>query len=206
MTGGLFRQVVIVKSNLDCIGLTNSLALWTFTDVFEEKGGAASIFHGGFGMINFQGLKKPSYHAYRMLHQLGNQKLYKDDYLFVGKDSEIYNIVALAYNYPKEYENAVPSGSDKREKGTSKKLDFLLRGLKVGSNFVIGTLDKDHGNIHNFWEAMGKPEPPTREEIKVMKAYADTMKKEYVKADKNGELKINHDITPWSLVLIKQIN
>ena len=38
----------IVKSNLDCIGLTNSLAFWTFTDIFEEKGGASSIFHGGF--------------------------------------------------------------------------------------------------------------------------------------------------------------
>ncbi|MFB9056336.1 hypothetical protein ACFFU9_06215 [Mariniflexile ostreae] len=196
----------IVKSNLDCIGLTNSLALWTFTDIFEEKGGAASIFHGGFGMINFQGLKKPSYHAYRMLHQLGNQKLYKDDYLFVSKDSETDNVVALAYNYPKEYENAVPSGSDKRETGTSKKLNFSLKGLKAGSNFVIEILDKDHGNIHNFWEAMGKPEPPTREEIKVMKAYANTMKTEYVKADKNGELNINHNIAPWSLVLIKQIN
>ncbi|MBP0904007.1 glycoside hydrolase [Mariniflexile gromovii] len=94
----------IVKSNLECIGLTNSLALWTFTDIFEEKGGASSIFHGGFGMINFQGLVKPSYHAYRMLHQLGEEKLYKDDYLFVSKNSKNNNIVALAYNYPKEYE------------------------------------------------------------------------------------------------------
>ncbi|HUX59328.1 MAG TPA: hypothetical protein VMV77_20315 [Bacteroidales bacterium] len=59
----------IVKTNLDCIGMVNSLSYWTFTDIFEEKGGASSIFHGGFGMINFQGLVKPSYHAYRMLNQ-----------------------------------------------------------------------------------------------------------------------------------------
>jgi len=196
----------IVKSNLDCIGLTNSLAFWTFTDIFEEKGGASSIFHGGFGMINFQGLVKPSYHAYRMLHELGNQQLYKDDYLFVSKETSTGNVVALAYNYPVEYENAVPAGTDKRESGTAKKLDFTLTGLEANTMFEIEILDKDHGNIHNFWESMGKPEPPTREEIKVMKTYANTMKTEFVKADSNGNLTINRSITPWSLVLIKQIN
>ncbi|XMO85403.1 hypothetical protein AAFN75_11450 [Algibacter sp. AS12] len=196
----------IVKSNLDCIGLTNSLAFWTFTDIFEEKGGASSIFHGGFGMINYQGLVKPSYHAYRMLHEIGNQKLYKDDYLFVSKEESTGKISALAYNYPEEYENAVPFGSDKRESGTNKNLDFTLTGLKAGTLFEIEILDKDHGNIHNFWESMGKPEPPTREEIKVMKAYANSMKTEHVKADKNGNLSIKHNITPWSLVLIKQVN
>ena len=196
----------IVKSNLDCIGLTNSLAFWTFTDIFEEKGGASSIFHGGFGMINYQGLEKPSYHAYRMLHQLGDQQIYKDDYLFVSKKSTDGKIVALAYNYPEEYENAVPSGSNKREEGTNKKLDFTLTGLKAGANFEIEIMDKDHGNIHSYWEAMGKPEPPTREQIKTMKAYANTMKMDKAKADKNGVLKINQEITPWSVVLIKEIN
>ena len=56
---------------------------WTFTDVFEEKGGGEEIFHGGFGMINFQGLVKPSFHAYRMLNQLGDEKIYYKDPLFI---------------------------------------------------------------------------------------------------------------------------
>lgn len=196
----------IVKSNLDCIGLTNSLSFWTFTDIFEEKGGAASIFHGGFGMINFQGLVKPSYHAYRMLHQLGDKKLYKDDYVFVSKKSSNGKIVALAYNYPEEYENAVPSGSNKREEGTSKALDLSFTNLEPGAMFKVEILDKDHGNIHNFWEAMGKPEPPTREQIKVMKDYANTMKTEFNYADKEGKLVIKREISPWSLVLIKQVD
>lgn len=196
----------IVRSNLDCIGLTNSLSFWTFTDIFEEKGGASSIFHGGFGMINFQGLVKPSYHAYRMLHQLGDEKIYKDDYLFVSKDSKTGKVSALAYNYPEEYENSVPSGSNKRESGTSKELHFTLSNLEPEALFKIEILDKDHGNIHNFWESMGNPEPPTREQIKVMKAYANTMKTAYVKADKKGVVTIKQKITPWSVVLIKEVN
>ena len=102
----------ILKVNLDCIGLTNSLMYWTFTDIFEEKGGGESIFHGGFGMINFQGLVKPSFHAYRMLHQLGDEKLYYTDPVFVSRSSETGKITALAFNYPKEYEIAVPSAKN----------------------------------------------------------------------------------------------
>ncbi|TXG39851.1 glycoside hydrolase [Seonamhaeicola maritimus] len=199
----------IVKTNLDCIGLTNSLAFWTFTDIFEEKGGAASIFHGGFGMINFQGLVKPSYHAYRMLNQLGNEKLYKDDYLFISKDSGNGKVKALAYNYPKEAENAAPAGYKSYEylsKGTSKELNFTLTNLKPGTQFKIEVLDKDHGNIHSYWESMGKPEPPTREQIKVMKRVASNLKTNIVSTGKNGELSFKQEIAPWSVILIEQIN
>jgi xylan 1,4-beta-xylosidase len=34
----------VVKVNLDCIGLAQSLSYWTFADVFEEGGGPDSIF------------------------------------------------------------------------------------------------------------------------------------------------------------------
>lgn len=198
----------IVRTNLESIGLTNSLAFWTFTDIFEEKGGAASIFHGGFGMINYQGLVKPSYHAYRMLHQLGDEKLYKNDYLFVSRKSGSGKIVALAYNYPAECYAAVPRSNktDKYESNSSRKLDFKLSHLKPGTQFKIEVLDKDHGNIYNSWAKMGKPEPPTREQIKVLKKAANGLDIEIVVADEQGNLNINREMSPWSLVLIEQIN
>jgi beta-xylosidase len=31
------------------------MSYWTFTDIFEENGPVPSPFHGGFGLINFQG-------------------------------------------------------------------------------------------------------------------------------------------------------
>jgi len=199
----------ITKVNLDCIGLANSLAFWTFTDIFEEKGGGESIFHGGFGMINYQGLVKPSYHAYRMLHHLGDEKLFKNDYLFVSKKSGNGKVVALAYNYPEDHYNAVPSSikkMDKYERGATRQLNLELTDLKPGTQFKIETLDKDHGNIYNNWEKMGKPEPPTREQIKVMKTYAENLKTEIITADQHGEITIDRALSPWSLVLIEQVN
>ncbi|GAF01942.1 GH39 family glycosyl hydrolase [Saccharicrinis fermentans] len=199
----------ITKVNLDCIGLTNSLAFWTFTDIFEEKGGGASIFHGGFGMINYQGLVKPSYHAYRLLNQLGDEKLFKNDYLFVSRKLGNGKVVALAYNYPEDHYDAVPASIKKIEKyeeGKARQLNFTITDLRPGTQFKIETLDKEHGNIYNYWEKMGKPEPPTREQIKVMKKYADNLKTELLTVNIKGELVIDRTLDPWSLVLIEQIN
>ncbi|WP_430933898.1 GH39 family glycosyl hydrolase [Saccharicrinis sp. 156] len=199
----------ITKVNLDCIGLTNSLAFWIFTDIFEEKGGGASIFHGGFGMINYQGLVKPTYHAYKMLHQLGDEKLFKNDFLFVSRKSGNGKVVALAYNYPEDHYQAVPASIKKIEKyeeGKSRQLNVTMTDLKPGTQFKIETLDKDHGNIYNYWEKMGKPEPPTREQIKVMKDYANNLKTEIIIADKDGKLTINREIAAWNVLLIQQIN
>ncbi|MBJ2175944.1 hypothetical protein JBL43_16940 [Aureibaculum sp. A20] len=199
----------VAKVNLDCIGLANSLAFWTFTDIFEEKGGAESIFHGGFGMINYQGLVKPTYHAYRMLHQLGDQKLYKNDYLFVSKKSSNGKVVALAYNYPEDHYKAVPASIkkiDQYENGESRQLNFTISDLKPGVMFKVEVLDAESGNIYKYWEGMGKPEPPTREQIKVMKHYAENLKTELFMADKKGKVVIKRQLTPWSLVLIEQVN
>jgi len=72
--------------------------------------------------------------------------------------------------------------------------------------FKIEILDKDHGNIYNYWEAMGKPEPPTREQVSVMKKVAENLKTTFVIADDKGEVHIQQELAPWNVVLIEQIN
>jgi len=56
-----------------------SMSYWTFTDIFEELGVPTRPFHGGFGLINLQGIKKPSYFAFKFLNQLGNQEVKSND-------------------------------------------------------------------------------------------------------------------------------
>ncbi len=60
-------------------GSADSMSYWTFTDIFEENGVVPSPFHGGFGMVNFQGLRKPSFYAYQFLNRLGDEELLTND-------------------------------------------------------------------------------------------------------------------------------
>ncbi len=197
----------IIKVNLDCIGMANSLMYWTFTDIFEEKGGGEEIFHGGFGMINFQGVVKPSFHAYRMLHQLGDEKIFYQDPVFVSRSSQTGKVSALAFNYPMEYEEAVPSAKNFHNymDATAKELDLVLEGLKPGSVFEIETLDKENGNVYDDYQEMGAPHSPSREEIAVLKEKAWATQKEIVKVGQDGKLALKRDMAPWSCVLIREL-
>jgi xylan 1,4-beta-xylosidase len=56
-------------------GGAQSMSYWTYTDLFEEAGPPPSSFHGGFGLVNREGIRKAAYFAYKYLNQLGSQAL-----------------------------------------------------------------------------------------------------------------------------------
>jgi xylan 1,4-beta-xylosidase len=60
-------------------GHAQSMSYWTFTDIFEENGPVPSPFHGGFGLINFQGLRKPAFYAYEFLNMLSDEEVESAD-------------------------------------------------------------------------------------------------------------------------------
>lgn len=197
----------ILKGNLDNIGMANSVMYWTFTDIFEEKGGGQTPFHGGFGMINFQGLVKPSFHAYRMLNQLGDEKLYYTDPLFVSRHSDSKKITALAFNYPEEFIEAVPSASNFRTymNASPKHLHVVLIGLSPDATFIFETLDKAHGNIFDDYEAIGAPRSLSREQTACLKDKAWQTRKETMRVASDGTLTIDRDLQPWTCLMISEL-
>jgi xylan 1,4-beta-xylosidase len=66
-----------------------AMSYWTFTDTFEENGPPTRPFHGGFGLLNFEGIKKPAYFAYQFMNQLGSTELQNsDDASWVCRDDK----------------------------------------------------------------------------------------------------------------------
>nr|MDO8108648.1 glycoside hydrolase [Candidatus Sigynarchaeota archaeon] len=53
--------------------LVDSFSYWTVSDIFEELGLPDRAFHGGFGLISMQGIRKPSFLAFNFLKQLGDE-------------------------------------------------------------------------------------------------------------------------------------
>lgn len=197
----------IVKVNTDGIGLVNSLSYWTFTDVFEELGAGNPILHGGFGMINYQGLPKPAFHAYRMLNRLGNRILYKNNGIVVTKDSVTGRISAIAYHYP-----VVGSPEEKMlddsniYQGANRAIRFTITNLDPGKNFVVEKLDKDHGNVMEAWQNLGKSANPASAEMLFLKENAWNTDKTIIKSNEKGVLNVNIDLAPWNVILLTQLN
>jgi len=75
-----------------------SLSYWTFTDIFEENGPRSTPFHGGFGLVNYQDIKKPAYYAYQYLNSLGKYEIInKDSSAIITKDNN-GDIAVLVWN------------------------------------------------------------------------------------------------------------
>jgi xylan 1,4-beta-xylosidase len=51
-------------------GLAQGMSYWTYSDLFEEPGPPPTPFHGGFGLMNREGIRKPAWFAYQYLHAL----------------------------------------------------------------------------------------------------------------------------------------
>ena len=202
----------IAKTNLESIGLVDSLSYWVFTDVFEEERNTDSVFHGGFGLINYQQIVKPAFHAYRFLNELGDTTLAARPGAIITRDSHTQRIAAVAYNYPAAVKVSLPKTAtvDEADKltatGAARSLSLTLTGLRPGATVLLETVDKSHGNAVAAWEQMGRPEPPTREQTELLRRAAWATLHEYVHADEHGTLTVRRPLEAWSIMLIKQLD
>jgi xylan 1,4-beta-xylosidase len=79
-------------------GVTQSMSYWTYTDLFEEAGPPPASFHGGFGLINREGIRKAAFFVYKYLNELGTQVLRNTDAeSWMTRDGG--NFAGLIWNY-----------------------------------------------------------------------------------------------------------
>lgn len=202
----------VIKANLEGIGTVDSLSYWTFTDVFEENGCGDTVFHGGFGMINLQGIVKPTFQAYRFMNALGDELLGNFSGGVVTRSSKTRRLSAIAYHYPPEMPQTVLASFDSRDKayetlslGKPALLTIELTGLKPGAKIIIETLDQQNGNALAAWEALGKPNNVSREQAKLLHEKAAATKREAFVADATGSFPLRRAIEPWSVLLIREL-
>jgi xylan 1,4-beta-xylosidase len=81
-----------------CQGLAQGMSYWTYTDLFEEPGPPQESFHGGFGLLNREGIRKPAYFAYKYLHALGGQALATGDPQAL-LSADVGNLTAVLWDF-----------------------------------------------------------------------------------------------------------
>ena len=75
-----YQSAAYILQKIKQVGnAANSMSYWVFTDIFEEPGPRFTPFHGGFGLLNTQGIKKPAYFSYYLLNKLGTTELKNAD-------------------------------------------------------------------------------------------------------------------------------
>lgn len=82
-------------------GLVRGMSYWTYTDLFEEPGPPPTPFHGGFGLMNREGIRKPAWFAYKYLNQLtGHDIPLADDNALAARDGDRITVLAWDWQQP----------------------------------------------------------------------------------------------------------
>lgn len=205
----VYAATYITRAYLAARNLADSVAYWTFTDIFEEGGAGIGPLHGGFGLMTTHGIHKPTFHAFAALSALGDTVLTSAEDGVITEDSSSGEISCVFFNYPAEMgSQTVGSASSHEEarrlseKGPVRRVVHQITGVRPGSRYVTRTLDLEHGNLSEAWLAMGKPLNPTREQTRELARAADALAVDTLTAAEDGVLEIDVTLAPWAVMSV----
>jgi xylan 1,4-beta-xylosidase len=172
-----------------CDGLVNMMSYWTLSDVFEEQGVVKHPFYGGYGLIAEDGLPKPAFNAFKLLHKLGETRIpAKADDILVTSRADGTVVIAL-WNTP------VVGGG-----GEPKEVVLQLNSLASRKKATIYRVDADHGSLLKSYAAMNSPAYPTQRQIQSLRQAAQLPPPEKTSIH-NGQITLQ--LAPDALVLIE---
>jgi xylan 1,4-beta-xylosidase len=168
----------IIDNNWQARGLMDSLSFWVVSDIFEEGRQGDTPFHGGFGLVNVQGLKKPSYHGYWFLSRLGEEEVASGDGYSVTRRSD-GTLAILLWNYCHYRDDA----NDSRIIGSARpgeiydlfavqpprEFQLKMDGLGKNVRLQITRFDRQHGSAYDAWVTMGAPQHILPADLEVLR-------------------------------------
>jgi xylan 1,4-beta-xylosidase len=193
-----------------CIGLTEAMSYWTFSNVFEEGGVPSGIFNQTFGLIDQWGIARPSMHAFAMLHKLGGTLVQSDPGPILATRRSDGSAAILIWNLipatPGSVANGNPlaaTGGSSESTGQARNFRLKLNGME-GRSITISHVNGQVGCAIPKWQQMGSPRYPTPDQIAQLRAAAELPKPEVRPLESfrpNAEISV--ELPPNGLALLE---
>ncbi len=207
-----YHSAAFILQKLKQIGdAANSMSYWVFTDIFEEPGPRFKPFHGGFGLMNTQGIKKAAYFSYDFLNKLGTTELQNSDTSSWTTKSANGNVQVLfwdfSYTLPDNTNNqqyylkdlpSKPKGSVKVELTGLEKGTYYLEVYKVGYKV---------NDAYTDYLAMGSPSQLTKQQVETLKKWnnGSPIATQKIEIDSEGNYSKNFEINENDVFLLNLI-
>lgn len=128
----------------------DAFAYWCISDIYDQVGYGRESFHGGYGLLSLQGLRKPAYHAFALLSRLGRRRVN------VPRDSldDLHGAIvttsrrarhALVYSYQHD---DVP---------VRRSVEIAVDLPADAGELTLFRVDSTHNNVVAQWRELGSP-------------------------------------------------
>lgn len=154
-----FAAAFIVKTVLDSAHLMDGYMFWCCSDIYEEQFMLGEPFHGGFGLINNEGIPKPNFWAFKMLSKLYPQRIVvpkqKGDVEYAAF-TDGKNVQVILYAQDMDYFRHTTH-------------DVTLTVNIPARRVSVQRIDDAHCNPKSEWQKFGSPDLLTKEEAQKIK-------------------------------------
>jgi xylan 1,4-beta-xylosidase len=188
-----------------------SMSYWVFSDIFEENGPATTPFHGGFGLLNLQGIRKPAYFSYQFMSRLGPVQLRSADRSSWVCRDEGGGVQALLWNLVHPTGGKVSNQEAFRKvqpSSPAEEVRFKLTGLKPGKyELEISRVGYEKNDAYTAYLKMGSPSQLTRTQEKRLRELSDGSpeSRSDVAVDAGGTFKTSFELRTNDVAMVRMI-
>jgi len=186
-------------------GLLQGMSYWVYTDLFEEPGPPPTPFHGGFGLMTREGIRKPAWFAYKYLHALKGNALPSDDaQVWAAADGDSVAAVVWDFRQPVQTVSNKPFYSRIVPNAPSAPVDLSVAGLKPGVyTLEIRRTGFRKNDAYSAYIDMKAPDKLTPEQLAQLQALTtDTPEARKVTVGSNGKASVKLPMSSNDIVLV----
>ncbi|WP_373990923.1 beta-xylosidase [Duganella sp. BuS-21] len=187
-------------------GIVQGMSYWTYSDLFEEPGPPTAPFEGGFGLMNPQGIRKPSWFAYKYLNQLGDAAIKTADVQsYAAKDGRGVQVLAWDFQTPQQGRSNRGFYTTVQPTRDGAPVSVDLKGLKPGAYTVnVYRTGFEANDAHTAYLKMGSPKTLTPKEVERLHALTkDRPQTSTVRVPASGAASVKVKMRVNDVVLIK---
>jgi len=189
-----YAAAFAVKTVLEANGLVAGYSYWTFSDLFEENYLPSVPFHGGFGLLNLQGIAKPAYRAFQLLHRLGSGLMptagsHPTVDVWVVTAENLVTVVCTNWALP-------------RHPITTEHVRVCLANMVGPAAVTVERIDEHNGNVKKEWQNMGEPEYLTKKQVDRLHAASAVAKRPQRYQFRNGALTFSLKMPPQGIAVV----
>jgi len=188
----IYASAFAIFNVIDCYGIPDMMSWWTFSDIFEEGGFNSMPFQENYGVQTIYKVAKPSFRAFELLHESGNQRApvtfvnnatsgNATSGILVTTDSK--QLMIIIYNHN------VSGGVIEEES-----LCITIKGAPTTGDAHIRRIDETNANPIVAWENLGSPVYPTSDQVYTI-VKASNMIKEKIEYTVIGANEIQFEVT-----------
>lgn len=171
-----YKSAYVFKEVLENGEHYHAMGYFNLTDQLDEVAPVSELFHGGFGLFTRYGLPKSAFRAMQLLGRMGDRLLAQGDgYCITANEEEVqlYLYHYCHYDTLYRYRHTANLTATQRYKVFNTRPDrsyhIALSGLSPGEHRVRRySVSPKGGSSYDAWVEMGAPEPPSREEEKLL--------------------------------------